>query len=172
MVHFDDVTDRKLLNYKFLEQKKVYGKDPEPVEEIYDEVETEAEANLISSECKDGWHAPVLDFDYPIQVYPSSQLGHNHLYLGKKTSWVAYQQVLAALKAADLIEEGYADASTAKGFSAVRPVGVVKTSAPSGVEILTENAQLRKENYALKQERAYLLSLVKDYVKADLIQQP
>src|SRR5690606_35829898 len=83
-------------------------------------------ANLITSECENGMHAPVLDIDLPVEVYPSSQLGHNHLYIQHEMTWEQYTELLTTLARCGIIEEGYANASIAKGFSAVRPVGVQK----------------------------------------------
>lgn len=122
---------------------------------------TAEEANLIGSLCTSGKHAPVIDFDIPIEVYPSSRLGHYHLYINKETTWAKYRAVLKALKNAGFIEPGYADASIAKEISAVRPVGVVKPQAPKGVNVLKENAVLRKRNYELSNENQYLLERVK-----------
>ena len=108
-------------------------------------VEAEPEvSNLISSKCDNGKHAPVIDIDIPIAVYPSSQLGHYHLYIEKEITWTQYTRILKALSSAGIIEEGYLNASLERGYTAVRPVGVVKVDAPKGSNVLIENAQLKK----------------------------
>lgn len=138
------------------------------------EVSSQQEANLISSKVvgSKNRHAPVLDFDLPIQVYPSSQVGHYHLYIDKDISWNHYVRILKALKAAGLVEAGYVDAALENGYSAVRPVGVVKETAPNGVEVLVENAQLRQEKAAYVKDQGglvnkvnYLSGLVDGYIQ-------
>lgn len=120
-----------------------------PATKEFTEVAPEA-ANLISSLCGDGMHAPVIDFDIPIEVYPSSQLGHHHLYINKKITWIQYKNILAALWEAGLIENGYYQAALQQIATYVRPVGVIKIDAPKGAHVLKENAILRKQNYELK----------------------
>jgi len=124
----------------------------------------EEKANLISSECADGLHAPVLDIDLPINVLPSSQLGHYHLYIDKKMSWEDYTILLKALAACGVVEKGFVDAALDKGYTAVRKPGVQKPGTGSVGAILQENAHLkaelhkaRKENQEL-QEKYNLLS--------------
>lgn len=116
-------------------------------------------ANLVSSYIEDqehpvghsySIHAPVIDFDFPIEVLPSTQLGHYHLYIHKPIPWFKYKQILLALGSAELIEQGYKTASYQKGFTAVRPAGVVKPNPPRGANVLKENAKLRQENFQLK----------------------
>lgn len=102
-------------------------------------------ANLISSECSNGKHAPVIDMDFPVYVMPSSKLGHSHLYIDKEITWAQYERILKALANAGLIEEGYLDSSLNRKFTAVRPVGVTKPESPKGVNVLRENALLRKK---------------------------
>jgi hypothetical protein len=102
-------------------------------------------ANLISSLCDSGKHAPVIDIDVPISVYPSSQLGHNHLYIDKEITWSQYARILKALAAAGIVEDGYLKVSLAKGYSSVRPIGTIKPGSPRGAEVLVENASLRQK---------------------------
>lgn len=110
-------------------------------------------ANLISSVCEDGLHAPVIDIDYPIEVYPSSQMGHHHLYLNKKISFEQYKNLLLAMQQAGLVEAGYVDASIKAGYTAVRPVGVTKPGIPPNAKkLLEENAKLRQQVYELTKE--------------------
>lgn len=65
-------------------------------------------------------HRPVLDLDFPAMLVPSSTPGHFHLYLDKPMKWTAYHDLLGALAEAGIIEEGYAEASQVRGYSAVR----------------------------------------------------
>lgn len=100
----------------------------------------------------DATHRPVLDFDVPIQVLPSSQLGHYHLYIDHDVEWKKYVAILDAFKEAGIVEVGYVEASKEKGFSSLRPPGVTKPDSPKGVEVLRENAILRTENYWARKE--------------------
>lgn len=74
-------------------------------------------------------HRPVLDIDIPATLVPSSTPGHSHLYLDVELSWPAYQKLLDALAEVEIIEPGYAKASKARGFSAVRLPWVRKPSS-------------------------------------------
>lgn len=65
-------------------------------------------------------HKPVLDLDMPCKLIPSSTPGHFHLYIDQAMSWDAYRALLHALAAAGLIEQGYLNASLARGHTAVR----------------------------------------------------
>lgn len=111
-------------------------------------------ANLISSltNVNSNFHAPVIDFDLPIEVYPSTQHGHNHLYINRDVAWEDYKELLILLVKMGLVEHGFADAAIKKGYTAVRPPGVLKPGVGSTTisEYLSQNAQLRKENYELR----------------------
>jgi len=65
-------------------------------------------------------HKVVLDIDLPAQLIPSSTPGHFHLYIDKEIPWREYRHLLHALANAGVIEEGYAGASTARGYTAAR----------------------------------------------------
>lgn len=71
-------------------------------------------------------HYPVLDLDVPCTLVPSSTPGNFHLYIDKAVTHKAYMSLLWALASAGLIEEGYASASTQRGFTAVRVPWVKK----------------------------------------------
>jgi len=127
------------------------------------------EANLISSLCESGKHAPVIDIDVPISVFPSSQLGHNHLYIDKEITWNQYTRILKALAAAGIVEDGYLKASLAKGYSCVRPIGIIKPGSPRGAEVLVENAKLRQKLSDKTIENNYLEKQLTNGVPDDVI---
>jgi hypothetical protein len=137
--------------------------------EVAKVVDDPTQANLVTSECTSGMHAPVIDFDLPIEVYPSSQLGHHHLYINKEISWDDHKKLLTVLSEVGLIEKGYANASIDKGYSAVRPLGVVKVNAPRGVEVLIENARMRKLINDVNQENIYLRQKLDEDVNEKLL---
>lgn len=106
------------------------GKTPSP--DVVTEIEN---ANLLTSELDYPGaehlklHAPVLDIDYHAELIPSSTPGHFHLVLDKALPWDKYQKVMRALADADLIEPGYAGASSARGYSAIRLPWIKKEKA-------------------------------------------
>src|SRR5690606_29587737 len=63
--------------------------------------------NLISSLTDTGHHAPVLDFDVPARLVPSSTPGHHHLYIDVECSWEDYKALLVAMERCGILEEGY-----------------------------------------------------------------
>lgn len=80
------------------------------------------DAQVVTSEMygSPGQHAPVLDIDFNVEVVPSSTPGHFHLYLDKQMDWPTYRDLLIALAAAGVIEDGYALASIRRRHTAVR----------------------------------------------------
>lgn len=143
---------------------------PEELQLLTVEVPHET-ANLISSKCESGKHAPVIDIDFPIAVYPSSQLGHYHLYIDKEITWTQYVRILKALSSAGIIETGYLKASLEKGYTAVRPVGVVKPDAPKGSNVLVENASLKKKLIECFNEIEHLQKEIQAGIPDDLIEE-
>lgn len=82
-------------------------------------------ANLITSKVERypygiEYHRPVLDLDFEAQLVPSSTPGHYHLYLDKQITKLRYMELLRALAAAGIIEQGFADAAIARGASSAR----------------------------------------------------
>jgi hypothetical protein len=93
------------------------------------QVGTLSDANVVSSKriapgANDGEtrHSLVLDIDHPAWLIPSTTPGHYHLYIdvpgGLNESM--YFAVLELLARAGVIEEGYANASKARGYSSAR----------------------------------------------------
>ena len=87
---------------------------------------TKSEANLLSSECVDGQHRPVIDFDIPVRYVPSTTEGHGHLYIDVPTSWENYKKLLDALLDCGYIQKGFHDFSVQREASYVRPPWVKK----------------------------------------------
>lgn len=138
--------ERIYVKYQQLDSHNSYSKPKEEhVKAPYDQ------ANLVTSATENGLHAPVIDFDVPIEVYPSSQLGHHHLYINKEITWEQYQKILTAFVEAGLVEPGYKNAALSNGYTCVRKPGVLKPGVePRTANVLRENALLRRENYELK----------------------
>lgn len=108
--------------------------------------------NLVTSILPNGMHAPVIDIDIPCMLVPSSQHGHYHLYIDKEITWAQQVKLLDVLVELDIVEQGYRDAAVAKGYTAVRPVGVLKPDAPKGAETLKQIAELKQELYLTRRQ--------------------
>ena len=82
---------------------------------------TADDAEVVSSlDLKTYLHRPVLDIDIPAALIPSSTPGHAHLYIDKPMTLTQYENLLWALVEAGIIEGGYANASSARGYTSVR----------------------------------------------------
>ena len=71
-------------------------------------------------------HRLILDIDHDVKVIPSSTPGHHHLYIDVDMPRPVLEHLLKALAEAGVIEEGYAAASLAQGYTTVRMPGTVK----------------------------------------------
>lgn len=92
-----------------------------------EEVTSLDDAEIVTSEFRHGYaHMPVLDIDVPIAVIPSSTPGHSHLFIGVEMEWSVYAKLIYAMADAGILENGYVDASDARGFTAVRLPWVTK----------------------------------------------
>jgi hypothetical protein len=80
-----------------------------------------AESTLITSEVLGtDKHKPCIDVDLPVRVYPSSTLGHFHLYIDKEMTWWQYRMLLRALVKAGVVEKGFYRASVARKATHLR----------------------------------------------------
>lgn len=79
-------------------------------------------ANIMTSEIEGatGYHRVVLDIDMHAELIPSSSPDHFHLVIDKVVKQDKYFALLNALADAGVVEEGYARASLARGYSAIR----------------------------------------------------
>jgi hypothetical protein len=80
-----------------------------------------AESTLISSQVLGSdMHKPCIDVDLPVRVYPSSTLGHFHLYIDKEMTWWNYRRLLRALVKAGIVERGFYKASLSRKATHLR----------------------------------------------------
>jgi hypothetical protein len=80
-----------------------------------------ADADIVSSKILNSdKHTIMLDLDVPATLVPSSTPGHSHLYIDVPNRWETLCVLLDALVAAGVVEHGYAEASKARGFTALR----------------------------------------------------
>ncbi|WWV91870.1 hypothetical protein GMYAFLOJ_CDS0040 [Microbacterium phage phiMiGM15] len=104
--------------------------EAEPVSDL-------VEANIVTSaiEGLEDRHLILIDLDVPAYLLPSSTEGHSHLYIDTKVTTVGLQKVLDALADVGVVERGYADASRARGYSALR-LPWVKKAEPKSAPIV------------------------------------
>jgi hypothetical protein len=85
-----------------------------------------AEATTWSSELLDehgkrtGWHTVMLDIDHPARLVPSSRPGHYHLYIDHPMPQGDYFKLLEVMVEVGLVQEGYRNASVARGGTHLR----------------------------------------------------
>lgn len=103
-----------------------YGDEERP-EYAHEEVYNVDQADVVISETYgvdfmsgETVHRLVLDLDGPHQYYESTTPGHGHLYLDNDLSWEACVEIMDVLAKHGILQEGYAKASKARGYSAVR----------------------------------------------------
>lgn len=65
-------------------------------------------------------HKVIVDIDMPVKVIESSTPGHSHLYIDVDVTWKQFMKLLDALVDAGIVQAGYRDASSARGFTALR----------------------------------------------------
>ena len=111
-------------------------KEPNPMVNL-EETASLDEADIITSLPRQGIpgfqrkHMVMFDVDVPMVVYPSSTEGHSHVYF--PTNHVSDDdlfKLLDALADAGIVERGYAKASRARGFAALRPPWLRKRVRP------------------------------------------
>jgi hypothetical protein len=83
-------------------------------------------ANLVSSECDDGLHMPVVDLDVPHELVESTTPGHGHLYLDVPMRFWRYAILLWGLYQAGVIERGFFWWALRRRATFVRPPHVRK----------------------------------------------
>lgn len=102
------------------------------------------QANVVTSELVNPdisvWdHAPVIDLDVPVTYVPSSTPGHGHLYIDVPMSADAMWRLLSVMVDVGMVEEGYLNASQARGHTSVRLPWVKKPPAPVTVAEFLED---------------------------------
>lgn len=79
---------------------------------------------LLGNKWEGGRHNLLIDIDRPAELVESSTPGHYHLYVelfgGEGAHWEDYVAFLHAAAKIGLIESGYAYASQARGYTALR----------------------------------------------------
>lgn len=87
---------------------------------------TKEESNLVGSLLLNGNHRPVLDLDFDCQLIPSSTEGHYHLYINKEVEPARWEELVIALRNANILQPGFADGSIRCKQNTVRPPWIKK----------------------------------------------
>lgn len=74
----------------------------------------------------DGMGRLDIRTDTQFALIDSSTIGHKHLIIGVELEWKKYEELLNLLARCGILEPGFAKASIAKGYSAIRPPWVHK----------------------------------------------
>ena len=122
---------RKVTDWNMDSEKveRIIGDDSPPLVNLRD-------ANIVTSEYDEGddypgairQHMPVLDVDIPVQLVPSTNVGHYHLYFGIAVAEEKYWAMLDAMTDAGVVQAAWVDASKNRGYSAVRLPWIKKES--------------------------------------------
>ena len=65
-------------------------------------------------------HMPVIDLDLPCKLVPSGTPGHFHLYIDQPIPFALYRKMLDAMAEAGVVQWGFADATSKRGYGSVR----------------------------------------------------
>jgi hypothetical protein len=151
---------------KALDLSKKSSKDTEKFNEIEDpSVPHNVATSQIHENYETKWHIPVLDIDMPCALYPSSTEGKYHLYIDAPMSWEDYQRLLVVLASVGIIESGFANASIAEGYSAVRLPWVKKGDEP--LPVLEEVAAMTETDKELVKE---ILAVANRQVEDEMVE--
>lgn len=109
--------------YKNIEFAKSSGAND--IREHKERVEVDyKEAQVASSALKHPYpgrqHVVALDIDHQAWLVPSSNPGHNHLYVALMCEWNLYVEFLEAAAKIGLVESGYVAASKKRGATYLR----------------------------------------------------
>ena len=109
-----------------------------------------SEGNLVSSLGEDGYHYPVLDFDFPCRLVPSRTEGCYHLYIDKNLTVAEYEHLLRGLHKAKLIEDGIWNQWRYSLKTFVRREGTFEPHSRSLKEKLAAKLKVQVENIKKK----------------------
>lgn len=116
------------------------GREDRDVKDVLDANVVTSKVNGLISNSE---HKPVLDIDNTVagkfffdlirfgyhdhlKIYPSTNPGHYHVYVDRRMSWSDYCRWMECLVALGILEEGFYNASIARGYSAVRLPWIAK----------------------------------------------
>lgn len=94
-----------------------------------------SDAEVVASRIKaTGKHHLLIDLDVPAHLIPSTTEGHSHLYIecGEGIEWSKIEMILWALASAGIVEQGYFQASSSRGFTALRTPWTKKEKPKEG----------------------------------------
>lgn len=109
-----------------------------------------ATANLVSSRCASGLHAPAVDIDFPCVLLDSSSPGHRHLYVDRLLTWRQYRSLLLGLYRSSLIDASVLWRSADRRSTFLRPPWVQKTAAEFAAGTHSSPADVKAARRALR----------------------
>lgn len=114
----------------------------------------------------DDRHAPVLDFDFPCRLVPSTHEGHFHLYIDTTMPWDDYVKLLTCMKEVGLLQNNFVDMSIKRGMTMVMKPDYTKEDfiAEGGV-ILTDSGYQVDEDGDLLDNDANREQTEKDHAR-------
>jgi hypothetical protein len=149
---------------KALDLSKKSSKDMDKFNEIEDPSVPHNVATSLMYKSGD-YHIPVLDIDMPCALYPSSTEGKYHLYIDCPLTWEEYKKLLDVMAEVGIIESGFANASIAKGYTAVRLPWVKKGDEP--LPVLEEVAAMSESDKEFVEE---ILAVANKQVEDEMVE--
>lgn len=121
---YDSNKDHFIFNIdrtKWFAVRPPTGTNPEfnPVEKVPDSIKERNLHDLQGSLTEDGYHAPVIDLDFPCELTSSETYPHKHLYLNAKIPFSDYIKLLTVMEEIGLIQKKVLDAAKARGMTMV-----------------------------------------------------
>ena len=110
-------------------------------------------ANLVSSSCTDGSHAPVIDLDHRARLVQSSTPGHSHLYIDENMSWKQYRALLTGFFRCGLIDASVYWRSLDREATYVRPPWTQKTTEEAARGSISASCDQREAQRVLRRIR-------------------
>jgi len=139
------------------------GRDAEIEYDGTDEIEDVSlpDANIYTSQIR--WdskdrHMIALDVDVPVQVFPSRKPGHYHLYIEKPVSSTSMLRLVGLLAEMGVVEEGYANASIDRGFTALRAPWMPKR------QVIRKPRKIREREAAARAAEEAEMDAMTDFV--------
>ena len=123
---------QQLAKVNFTADSKEQNKFTVAEEERPEFTDDIAEANVSTSKViGSDKHKILLDIDLPCKLIESSTPGHFHLYIDHEIELYQLKSLLFTLANIGVIEEGYAGASVARGYTSLRLPWVKKEEDPN-----------------------------------------
>jgi hypothetical protein len=123
----------------------------------------EDKADIITSLCEDGLHAPVFNVLVPISLHVDSMFGTGNVRIEKKITLEQYIKILEALCEAGIVSPNTLKQLRTSGYTVTHNPGSVAPTASFNVaDIVRRDAQLLDDNKRLVSENAEIQAQFSD----------